>query len=233
MEPSASLFHFEWWVDQRGYELVYKKAESRGSVRTFEGWHVQRKGGPVRAYRPLEDHRGLFRRFAHLTPEKESILEFITEFGFLFPHNQESELVNDWLARARGMAEIVQSIDEGRTDEVMRLFNDEISAAGTSRGLEPIIPVFVLRRYLPHFSIRIGKNDRARTTLQVVPQSLIGAMWFQVAEQITDETDFRKCGHCPTWFPVGRGTGHKRTRIFCSTRCRVAWNRRKGKETSK
>ena len=233
MEPSASLFQFEWWVDQHGYELVYRESVSRRTTRTIEGWHVQRRGGPVRAYRPLKDHPGLFRQFAHLPLEKESVLDFITQFGFLFPHNQESELVNDWLVRAKGMGEIVRSIDEGRTEEVMRFFNDETSTATSSGTREPIIPVFVLRRHLPHFSIRIGKNDRARTTLQVVPQSLIGAMWLQVAGEITDETEFRKCRHCPTWFSVGPGTGRWRTKLFCSDRCRVAWNRHKGKETSK
>ncbi len=233
MEPSASLFQFEWWVDQHGYELVYRESVSRETTRTIEGWYVQRKGGPVRAYRPLKDHPALFRQFAHLPLEREAVLEFITRFGFLFPHNQEAELVNDWLARARGMGEIVRNIDEGRTEEVLRLFNDELSSSTGSRDFEPIIPGFGLRRHLPHFSIRIGKNDRAQPTLQVAPMSLIGAMWLQVAGEITDGTNFKKCRHCPTWFPVGPRTGHKRTKMFCSTRCRVAWNRHKGKETSK
>ncbi len=226
MEISASLFHFEWYVDQKGYEPVSAQDLPPGTPSPVllpppkHGWYLRRKGGPLRAYRPLEDYRGLFRRFAYLPEEPQAILEFANEFGILgvgrsgLPDDESwvEEHVLWWYDHIRGVRYIVEGIDGGKASSMASIFN----------------------RYVePRMTVRIVAARPQRASLHVVPTTLLAAIWLQVAGELTEGTSYKKCRHCPNWFPVGPGTGHKRTKMFCSTRCRVAWNRRKGKETSK
>lgn len=50
-------------------------------------------------------------------------------------------------------------------------------------------------------------------------------MLIQLTAEIGNGSRFARCRHCPTWFPVGDGSGTRRTRPFCSDRCRVASHR--------
>ena len=92
--PMDELFHFEWAVDQHGYEPVSAEELPAGVERPVlgeppinGGWWIRRKGGPLRWYRPLESRRGLARglarRFAYLSKEPQAILKFANQFGFL------------------------------------------------------------------------------------------------------------------------------------------------------
>ncbi len=225
MEISASLFHFEWYVDQKGYEPVSAQDLPPGTPSPVllpppkHGWYLRRKGGSLRAYRPLEDYRGLFRHFAYLPEEPQAILEFANKFGILGvglsgPPDDENweEHVHWWHTHIRGVRHIVEGIDSGKASSMASIFNQYVE---------------------PKMTIRIEAVRPQRASLHVVPTTLLAAIWLQVAGELTEGTSYKKCRHCPNWFPVGPGTGHKRTKMFCSTRCRVAWNRRKGKETSK
>ncbi|MFN8058130.1 MAG: hypothetical protein U0Q12_03135 [Vicinamibacterales bacterium] len=75
---------------------------------------------------------------------------------------------------------------------------------------------------LPYVGARVFFNpDDARYVLHVVPRNLIGAMWYQCARSLTENSVFRSCAHCGTWFelsPVAR----RRNTLYCSPRCRVA-----------
>ena len=223
MKPEASLFHFEWYIDQKGYEAVSAQELPPGTLRPVllppprHGWYLRRKGGPLRAYRPLEDYRGLFRRFAYLPEEPQAILEFANEFGILGvgrsgpPDNENwEEHVLWWYTHIQGVRYIVEGIDGGKASSMASIFNQYV---------------------YPHMTVRIEAAQARRASLHVDPTTLLSAIWLQVAGELTEGTNYRKCRHCPNWFPVGPGTGHKQTKIFCSDRCRVAWNRRKGKET--
>jgi hypothetical protein len=49
--------------------------------------------------------------------------------------------------------------------------------------------------------------------------------WMQLARR--GEGEYRKCGWCGTHFTVADRDGHRRSRQYCSDRCRVAANRAK------
>ena len=69
-------------------------------------------------------------------------------------------------------------------------------------------------------------QDREHMTLRIVPETLIGAMWFQCARVLTLNPTFRACKHCAKWFELSPDTRRKQA-IYCSDRCKVAAYRAK------
>jgi hypothetical protein len=63
--------------------------------------------------------------------------------------------------------------------------------------------------------------------------NLASLAWCQVAQQATTNEEFRRCGWCGTHFVVAGKEGHRRSRRFCSDRCRVAANRAKKRGSSR
>ena len=216
----GSPFHFTWHVDQLGYDLVEEPAAKPGkSILTSKipGWHLVRKGGPLREYWPLEDHPALFRQFADLSTEPEGLQEFANRYGLLgwSPHVEppvESEDCNLWREHVQSFRGGIELIDSGRRSEAIRGLNEVRN---------------------PWMGIWIDDGPGVKKpTMRIVPKTLIGAMRLQFAGEITEEMEFRKCRACPKWFVIGPGLGYTparntRRKIFCSDRCRVAWNRHK------
>lgn len=68
-------------------------------------------------------------------------------------------------------------------------------------------------------------NERLET--EVNPVGLIGAMYFQFAMAIANETALRRCETCGTWMGIGEGVGRREKR-YCSAACQMrAYRRRK------
>ena len=210
------LFHFEWAIDQDGYEPASAEELPAGVERpvleeppTGGGWWIRRKGGPLRWYRPLESRRGLARglarRFAYLSKEPQAILKFANQFGFLgvgqtgFEEDVIEEHVWFWRQHMDFMRGVVKAIDAGDKSSAVQTFNQHVE---------------------PHMTVWIETPPRSRPALHVGPMNLLAAMWFEIAGELTKGTQYKKCESCPTWFPYGSRTGHKKTKRFCSDRCR-------------
>ncbi|MBD3336437.1 MAG: hypothetical protein GF355_13060 [Candidatus Eisenbacteria bacterium] len=56
--------------------------------------------------------------------------------------------------------------------------------------------------------------------LHIIPKSLLGAMWLQLARAIEDETRFQRCPQCGTWFKLPNKARRSST-TYCSPACRV------------
>ncbi len=217
------LFHFEWQVDQGGYEIVPAGDDPPAIERpAFEdphivgGWYIRRKGGPLRAYRPLESAPGLARLFASLPRGPQALLDFANEFGLLGVGRREhsgepawEERGDRWHESVFGFGLVVRDIDSGNKRAMASAFTKYVA---------------------PRMTVRIEVPPTGRLSLEVAPIDLMSAMWLQIAREITNETKFRKCLRCPKWFPYGPGTGHKATKHFCGDTCRQAWNRQKKRE---
>jgi len=74
-------------------------------------------------------------------------------------------------------------------------------------------------------------QDREHMTLRIVPETLIGAMWFQCARVLALNPLFRACKHCGKWFELSPDTRRKQA-IYCSARCKVAAYRAKKSASS-
>lgn len=69
-------------------------------------------------------------------------------------------------------------------------------------------------------------HEREHMTVRIVPETLIGAIWFQCARVLTLNPVFRACKHCGKWFELSPDTRRKQA-IYCSDRCKVAAYRAK------
>ena len=68
--------------------------------------------------------------------------------------------------------------------------------------------------------------------LHVVPDSLLGALWFQFAQAIEHNSDFRMCAECAMWFELSPRTA-RTDKIYCSDACRMrAYRKRKSAPVS-
>ncbi|MBK9165836.1 MAG: hypothetical protein IPM24_00020 [Bryobacterales bacterium] len=65
-----------------------------------------------------------------------------------------------------------------------------------------------------------------RLGLHIVPLSLIGFLWFQFAQAIDGDKDYRRCPDCRKWF---ESTPHatRSDRVFCSPSCKASAHRKK------
>lgn len=58
--------------------------------------------------------------------------------------------------------------------------------------------------------------------LRTVPNTLIAAMWLQMAETISGGTTFKQCRTCRTWFLISPvGAGRRRQALYCRNACKV------------
>jgi hypothetical protein len=66
--------------------------------------------------------------------------------------------------------------------------------------------------------------ERNRSTLRLVPDSLLGCVWLQFAQAVSSDKGFRRCDQCGQWFELGL-PGGRRSRLFCSGACRTRAHR--------
>ena len=205
-DSDYGLFRFEWQKDQYGYEFGPRAGPSRS-------WAViQRKGGPFLGYRlDIEGtDAGLCRQFASLDPTFDKAIGFANQYGFLVEKRLNEEPIQLWLDWIWRMKDLVTAIDEDRYEDFWKGFNE---------------PHYHDK---PLFAARIEPHEVVpkKSKFQLVPQSLLAAMWFELGNYATKGTALKQCEFCPKWFPVGPGTGRKPSKRFCSDKCRVAWHRR-------
>ena len=211
------LFHFEWAVDDHGYEPVSAEQLPAGVERPVleeppigGGWWIRRRGGPLKRYRPLESRRGLARRFAYLPKDPVALLDFANEFGFLgvgqtgYEDGVVEEYARYWHQHMDFMRGIIETIKSGDKSSATQIFNQHVE---------------------PHMTIWIETPAASRPVLHVAPMNLLASMWFEIAGELTKGTQYKKCEWCPNWFPYGSGTGYKRNKRFCSNSCQKAAKR--------
>jgi hypothetical protein len=213
----TDLFRFEWPIDQAGYDLVHIPAQDgEGTLSVsaeFEHDEIRPRGGPLRYYRPLDDHPGLWRRFADGCGSVAGAFAFVTDFGLLgHPANfNGDERPDDIIAFAGLVRRITDCLDAGEREAAAVLFTEHARPSLTA-GI-------------------VQRERRSGFEFKLVPRDLISAILVQAGEAITGNRRFRRCKNCAVWFPLGPG-GHTERREFCSDRCRVASARRHRRETT-
>lgn len=88
-----------------------------------------------------------------------------------------------------------------------------------------------------HLSGRIEtmllQNPRTNgLVLYTMPNSLIGALWLQLAESIDGHKEFRQCESCRNWFELAPDKA-RADKLYCSQACRSRAYRRRSRETAK
>jgi hypothetical protein len=65
----------------------------------------------------------------------------------------------------------------------------------------------------------------ARTSLQFIPTSLIGALWLQFARAVDGSKSYKECEACGKWFDVSK-YGSRADKKTCNGTCRKRLKRR-------
>jgi hypothetical protein len=211
-----------------------------------------------RCYLPFRDHPLLFRTFADLSPDPDSILDFVSKFGTLLGLHRQPELEDRYESLGLWELEIglvkyaLMCIGAFKTHELTAIqgLRDALASSEVLRNNAPMLPpsgyvpqdeaiisfakVFffhvVNRRLESWVRVTLVHEDGPRIRLSTMPKALIGVIWLQVANSITRDVWHRQCAGCGEWFEVSREpTGATRAKRFCSSRCRLRAHRaRKG-----
>jgi hypothetical protein len=72
-------------------------------------------------------------------------------------------------------------------------------------------------------------RDSRRLKLQIIPKTLLAAMWVQFARAIDTDKTYRRCKACTRWFEVSAGNS-RTDRQFCSDPCKSRDYRAKKQE---
>jgi hypothetical protein len=159
-------------------------------------------GAETESYKPLERNENLFGQFASIPPTPEGLLEFMTKFGPLTAEGLSSigEDVHSVLNHARAMAAF-------------------LGAAETGTSLATSLP------NLPEVRLTLQVGDQAlRPALKLIPETLLDALWLQVAEALAGDCQIRRCHQCGSWFAAGHGFGRRYDAKFCSDEHRILFN---------
>lgn len=172
-------------------------------------WDIYPRGGEIRTYRPRERFPAVHRIFSRCEDNVLSVVEFAQEYGLLETTSKDvfkskGEPVDGiWFGfgyARQSIRKILDLVDDGQVQQAAILFNERIR---------------------PRLTLKFDSEFR----LRIKPQTLLGAMWLSVAEEISGGPKWRLCVQCGKLFPVGKhGDGLKGRRAdseVCSPACRT------------
>lgn len=64
------------------------------------------------------------------------------------------------------------------------------------------------------------QSDSGELVLSLRPTSLIGAIWLQFAQAVSNHTEFRRCTVCGSWMEISENAS-RRDKSYCSDACRM------------
>lgn len=184
-------------------------------------------------YNPLsKKFPNLYRKFASLPEDQESILRFADEYGMLGNGDlltQDSvdkfdsgygESERSWFVEIRKMKAQVTLWD--------RLTEREKRQFPQMKEILTVIDdsLFNKRTVCPR---PLWDKGKARPYLLIVPNSLLGALWLQFAKEVCGEITRSACFVCGKDIPLSRDTdaGFRADKGTCSNACRKRLSRRK------
>ncbi len=76
----------------------------------------------------------------------------------------------------------------------------------------------------------LWKDDMTGLGWHVVPDSLLGALWLQLAQAISGKKEYRRCLSCDRWYELEPATA-RQSKLYCSDACRMrAYRRRRASQ---
>jgi hypothetical protein len=78
-------------------------------------------------------------------------------------------------------------------------------------------------------NIQISFDESGRVILDVMPRNLLNALWYQFALAVVQNTEFRQCPSCSSWFAVSPDR-RRADAQYCKEACRVRAYKNRRKE---
>lgn len=225
----------KWHLDSKGYRLV--DHASYGSI-------IVANGGKIKHIRPLDGIDGLYKVFANVRSPGE-LLNFVRFHGLLHKQSYKAQWVEGvlekkaredsplgrysrQLARASVNAPKMESVSE--LLEIAALFRKIMvqSQKGWRRTPKPLgleMSLRLDRRPLGWIGLRDDATRGFRPAF--IANSLLDALWLQLAGNISGGAIYRKCARCENMFETGPKTGRRAGSKFCSDTHKIEFNSRK------
>lgn len=234
------MVSFLWKVATSGY--MWKKEFHSPEINGVQ-IHHRGKGGILipkrwefRTYEPLKQYAGLFREFVATPTTRDGILAFANRYGHIGEGGWECTAMRDprqnagedleehwdewsWFTVPQSFSDWVDRIE--RMSEVVKLW-DQFRAAPTDDECRCKLQVAIDRelidvRVAARFEIAPPPSNQP--SLHLIPNTLLGAIWLQLARAVEGNKELRQCGGCGRWFELGPETARK-SKNYCSTACR-------------
>lgn len=109
----------------------------------------------------------------------------------------------------------------------------DIESAGSAAALKFVVQDLVNEGLYGRVIEQVGwSGDLERFEIEIVPTSLIGALWLQLANAVAAGYDYSRCDVCASWFEIAPRSGRPEKR-YCSDACRMrAYRRRKSAKSA-
>ena len=178
----------------------------RRDLKGYRLWEAGRRivasGVKQETYKPFERHENLFGEFASIAKTAEGLLDFVTKFGPLTLEglDEQGEDVAAGVAAAQSMAQLLQTAERPGPAHLF----------GERRSI--------------HLTLQIADTGSGRLLPSVVPDTLLDAIWLQLAEALSGDAQIRRCLQCGAWFAAGANFGRRRETKFCSDEHRILYN---------
>ena len=243
---------FSWSVCRAGHRVVdcpsnEAQSEIEGErlaqanklwVRPMESPKLLRQ--KLLRYYPLRNP-AIFRMFADVGPDHQSILNFANRFGLLtdavsgeslaFWQEQISDmrsLVDLWEKATSLCSDLEKASRVVKSMEGHEMMAGDTVAHALHFTLDVAVDHFdclILRvnQRISNVTAALCRNftDGAEDSvqLQLRPNNLLQAMWLQFGQAIAANKSFRKC-QCGTWFEISRKVARS-DKIFCTEACKA------------
>ncbi len=174
------------------------------------GERVVRSGKRLETYKPLKLHENLFGEFASIRQTPGGVLNFVKKFGPLTlegTHSAEGE-------------EVAAAIEVAQTISELLWANERKQIPST----------FSSRPRSVHLNVRILDPASHKHPFTLVPETLLDAIWLQLADALSVNAEIHRCSQCDMWFPAGRGFRRRQDAKFCSAEHQILFNNQKRKE---
>lgn len=160
--------------------------------------------------RPLALNPNLYLQFARLDDDPKAFADFATSWGYLFGWSykqKEGESVFTWREEHRLLR---QALEWAELDPRHLLHFDAIEPESGGSRVAP--------------GLNATPTWTGKLSLRFRPASLVGALWLQFMQAVTQGGEIRSCDQCGTWFERGPGTARGRKARFCSDVCRFGFH---------
>ena len=218
-------FDFQRYAE--GYALEPDPSGAKGSA---PGNIIVPKGVAPLSYLPFEKFDSLYSAFAKVQTEDE-LLAFVSKFGLLM--GRGGDPVVDVLREAQFFRDLLGAKEKG-PKKVADCFHSQlrIRLADTYKKINVILPPNAemwewqrlvgncadLEEWLHHLVARVEliPDPKRGLQLRITAETLIAALWWQLARKLSGDSKIRECRHCGEWFEAGRGSARRADSDFCS-----------------
>ena len=196
------LVEFEWSKCVDGYELIdVDWASEDQKEKKYLARMIVRKSRRTCRFRLLDPEA--FAKFANAEPSETGMIEFCNRFGQ--PDLQGGFTSVAWLIeQQKALKTAWQSLESDNPSELIVAL--DLNRAGAC-------------------DLRLRTTASGELELVFVPQTLLQALWTQLAFYAVSETQIFRCKHCGDPFRTGHQTGRRNTREYCGDSCRLAASR--------